>query len=48
MKLEVEQETMQKIANYLVRRPFGEVVNLIQLIDQCKPIKEKEPEDALD
>ena len=46
--LGIKPETLQKVVNYLVRCPFGEVNGLIGLLQNCRPIKEKDKENAPD
>ncbi len=41
MKLEIEQEVLQKIVDYLVNCRYRDVAELIELLKRCKPIEEK-------
>jgi hypothetical protein len=43
MKFEVEKEVLDNIANYLIKRPYCEVAQLLMTLNQSiKPIEEKE------
>lgn len=38
MKYEVEQQVLQAVLSYLAERPYKEVINLVQALQQVKPI----------
>jgi len=44
MKFEITQELAQAVLDYLVRKPYGEVVLLISELQKLKVIEDKPPE----
>lgn len=36
--LAIEADALQQVANYLMRRPWGEVNNLILALSEAKPV----------
>lgn len=43
MNFTITQENLQKLADYLVTRPWSEVNGLIQMIGSLKPVVEAPP-----
>lgn len=44
MKAEIEIEKLNKVLDYLVKKPFIEVHELVKLIQSAKPIQEEKDE----
>lgn len=40
MKYSIDEQLLQAIINYLASKPYGEVYQLIDAIQQAKPIEE--------
>ncbi len=40
VKLELPIELAQALADYLVKKPYGEVAHLVQALQQLKPIQQ--------
>jgi hypothetical protein len=47
MNFEISKESLQKVADYLVTRPWHEVNTIIGLLANLKPIAEVVPTDSV-
>jgi hypothetical protein len=43
MEYSIVKEDLQKILDYLVGKPFGEVSHLVQIVTKCKPTTSPTP-----
>jgi len=45
MKYEIGQELIQKIGQYLMTKPYGEVAAMLEQLQKLEEIKEKGPDE---
>ena len=45
---EITEELIKAVLLYLAKQPYAQVTQLVQALQQCKPIEKKEEPDAND
>ena len=43
MQLIIDQQQAQAILNYLIKQPYGEVANLVMILQRLQPVQPQKP-----
>lgn len=43
MQLIIDQQQAQAILNYLIKQPYGEVANLVMILQRLQPVQPPKP-----